>query len=248
MKACLPVVCAALLLIGCGSGSVADDDDDDDDVVAPDGSTPGQPDGSVGPDVDGSIDPGEPDAAPGDDLAAELLGLVGACDNAHISICGLNGAVFWKADLDVDCDGIETEVCNAQTDGSYQNQTSAQTSTGDWLDASTLPYVVIPLPSDRWDYATADIDLGTVVAVIYQGHVEFGVFGDQGPREIIGEASYRMAQLLGIDPDPNTGGTDDEVVFIAFTGGDARVEIMEDHGEAVAIGEAQAAELLADNP
>jgi hypothetical protein len=75
--------------------------------------------------------------------------------------------------------------------------------------------------------------------------VEYGVFGDEGPSSIIGEASYAMASSLGIDPDPSTGGVDTGVAYIAFTGSDAVVPVIEDHAMATALGEAKARALLA---
>ena len=148
---------------------------------------------------------------------------------------------------DIDCDGKQTAQCNPQTDDAYQNQTSATDSNDQPLDAASLPYVVIPLPSNRFDYEAADLALGTVVAVIYNGQLRYGVFGDEGPQNIIGEASYAMAESLGIDPDPSTGGSDGPVTYIAFTGKSAVVTTMEDHDEAVAVGTARAAELLQNN-
>ena len=53
-----------------------------------------------------------------------------------------------------------------------------------------------------------------------------------------------MAELLGIDPDPRIGGTDDEVAYIAFTGTGAKVSPIEDHDKAVEIGVAHARALL----
>jgi hypothetical protein len=44
------------------------------------------------------------------------------------------------------------------------------------------------------------------------------VFADEGPSNIIGEASYATAVALGIDPNPATGGTAGPVTFIVFTG------------------------------
>jgi hypothetical protein len=214
--------------------------------------------------TNGGGDPDAPgptiDSAVPTQLVEELVGLTTGCgtelgglyatdsgDSATVRVCGLVGAVYWTADMDIDCDGIETTVCNAQTDGAYQPNTSAQTSTGEYLDASTLPYVVIPLPSARFTYADHMIDLGTVVGVIYNGQIQFGVFGDQGPDDIIGEASYRMAQLLGIDPDPSNGGTDGPVTYIAFTGSTGMVTVMEDHDEAATIGAARAQQLVDAN-
>jgi hypothetical protein len=131
------------------------------------------------------------------------------------------------------------------TDPSFQAQTSATDSHGNYLDAATLPYVVVPLPSARFDYSAAGLQFGSVIAVIYQDKVEYGVFGDEGPTSIIGEASYRMAQLLGIDPDPSTGGVDSGVAYIAFTGPSAVTMVIEDHDEAVRIGTAKAQALIA---
>ncbi|MGK3968335.1 glycoside hydrolase family 75 protein [Sorangium sp. So ce118] len=191
---------------------------------------------------------------------AELLSAVSTCrqvsqghyatdedEEERIAICGLNGAVFWQADMDIDCDGKETVQCNSETDPSFQPQTSATDSQGEYLDAARLPYVVVPLPSDRFDYENAGLSLGSVIAVIYQGRVNYGVFGDEGPEGIIGEASYAMGKSLGIDPDPATGGVDSGVTYIAFTGDDAVAQRIEDHREAVEIGEQRAAQLLQEN-
>lgn len=159
-----------------------------------------------------------------------------------VSICALDGALWWRADLDVDCDGGRTAACRA--DPSYLPETSATDSNGDPLDAATLPFVVIPLPSQGFAPAEHGVRLGSVVAVVYRDRVEYGIFGDSGPRGIIGEASYAMAALLGIDPDPVTGGADEGATYIVFTGESGIVERKEDHAEAVAIGRARAAELL----
>jgi hypothetical protein len=190
--------------------------------------------------------------------AAELLATLANCNRVGgdyatdsggaqtIAICGLTGAVFWKADLDIDCDGKISTQCNTGTDPSFDDQTSATDSHGDPLDAATLPYVVVPLPSTRFDSTAHGLALGSVIAVIYQDKVEYGVFGDEGPSSIIGEASYRMAQLLGIDPDPATGGTDSGVAYIAFTGPSAVDPVIEDHDMAVLLGVAKARALLAN--
>ena len=190
--------------------------------------------------------------------AADLVDRIASCDQivggpyaagssqpANISVCGLPSAVFWTADLDVDCDGKVSTKCNSMTDPWFMGQTAASDSNGDPLDAAALPYVVIPGRSTRFDYRAAGLAMGSVVAVVHGDVVVYGVLGDVGPSAYIGEASYRMAELLGIDPDPRIGGTSDEVSYIAFTGDGARVEIMEDHDEATSLGVALAGELLA---
>jgi hypothetical protein len=199
----------------------------------------------------------------GPPTAAQLLALLAHCDElttgryktdddpglpANIPVCNLNGAIFWKADMDIDCDGKQTAQCSLQTDPDFQNQTAIVDSHGDPLDAANLPYVVVPTPSSaRFDYHTVGLHGGAVIAVIYQGQVEYGVFGDTGPNNIIGEASYAMAASLGIDPNPSTGGTGSGVTYIAFTGTGAIVAPVEDHAAAVTLGEALAKQLIADN-
>ena len=205
----------------------------------------------------GTSDPGDAGPPP---TADELLRAVATCDAvstagyqtddessapANVSICGLPGVVFWKADLDVDCDGKTGAVCNLQRDPWYQPQTSATDSKGQFLDASTLPYVVVPLPSARFDHAAAGLGMGSVVAVVYNGRVAYGPLGDQGPENIIGEASYAMAVQLGIDPDPATGGVASGVTYVAFTGATALVKPIEDHAAAERLGQKLAAELVA---
>jgi hypothetical protein len=166
---------------------------------------------------------------------------------ATVNICALTGAYFWKADMDIDCDGKRTSVCNENTDPWYYSDTSAQDSHGHPLDASHLPYVVIPLPSSRFKYQQHDIHLGQVVAVIYNGKLKFGVFGDEGPSDMIGEASYAMATALGIDHDPSNGGVDSGVTYIVFTGNDAVAHTIEDQNEAATIGARRAQKLLEQN-
>lgn len=212
------------------------------------------PDAPDGPDAGIAMDA----TLPARPTAAQLLARIASCDQviggpysldssgaATVSICGLPNAVFWKADLDVDCDGKMSDKCSMSTDPAYQDQTAATDSLGDPLDAATLPYVVVPGKSTRFDYRAAGLAMGSVFAVIYEDKVQYGVAGDVGPTAIIGEASYRMAELLGIDPNPSTGGTDDEVAYIGFTGTTAIVDPIEDHDRAVLLGEGLATALLA---
>lgn len=150
--------------------------------------------------------------------AVDLLAKVSSCSqissgkyrtdeetSATVPVCGKNGAVFWKADMDVDCDGQVTSQCNDGTDPWFQDDTAFHQSDGKALSAAALPYVVVPSSSSIWDYSSAGIKGGGVVAVIYDNKVEYAVVGDTGPDEIIGEASYSTAKSLGIDPDPETG-------------------------------------------
>jgi hypothetical protein len=170
-------------------------------------------------------------------------------DPPSVDICKLNGAYFWNADMDVDCDGQQTTECNATADPMFQNQTSFNQSDGQPLNAAMLPYVVVPLPSSAFDYMAAGIQPGAAVIVLYNGMMNIGVFGDEGPPSIIGEASYAMVQSLGVDPDPANGGITGMigVTYIVFTGAGAVVTPIEDHGQAVTLGTQLAAQLLANN-
>lgn len=190
--------------------------------------------------------------------AADLLAKVTSCSQlssgkyrtddetaASIPVCGKNGAVFWKADMDIDCDGQRTSKCNEDTDPWYQDDTAFHQSNGKPLKADSLPYVVVPSSSSLWNYSGAGIKGGGVVAVIYNNKVEYAVVGDTGPTKIIGEASYATAQALGIDPDPESGGTDSGVTYILFK--NSQVSPIENHGTAVSLGDQLAKQFIRDN-
>jgi len=192
--------------------------------------------------------------------AAQLLAKTTTCNQASVGkyatdegasstvpICRLNGAFFWKADMDIDCDGKITSTCNINTDPDFQNQTSAETSTGTPMDAALTPYFVIPLPSSRFDYTKNNIVLGQVDAVIFNGKVVYGVFADEGPNNIIGEASNAMAKALGIPADPSNGGVDSGVTYMVFTGSAGVVSPIEDHTKATSVGIARANAMLNSN-
>ncbi|MEU5281775.1 glycoside hydrolase family 75 protein [Streptomyces asoensis] len=190
--------------------------------------------------------------------AADLLAKVTSCSqissgkyrtddetSATVPVCGKNGAVFWKADMDIDCDGQRTSKCSESTDPWYQDDTAFHQSDGKPLRADTLPYVVVPSSSSIWNYGSAGIKGGGVVAVIYQNKVEYAVVGDTGPTKIIGEASYATAKALGIDPDPENGGTDSGVTYILFK--NSQVSPIESHSAAVSLGDRLAQTFLRNN-
>jgi hypothetical protein len=190
--------------------------------------------------------------------AAELLAELETCTQistgkyrmdasgaATVPVCGLKGAVFWKADMDIDCDGRVTAECNTGTDPWFLPDTAFHQSNGEPLDSAALPHIVVPGPSTLWKYADSGIRGGSVAAVVYNGKVRYGVVGDTGPAKIIGEASYAMAKALGIDPDPATGGVASGVSYIVFK--DSRVSPIEDHAAAVTLGDSLARQFLKDN-
>jgi hypothetical protein len=206
------------------------------------------------PAANAAVSPAAAAAAP---TAAQLLAKTNSCtvasaskyktdddvSSSTINICKSGTAYFWKADMDVDCDGVASSVCNSSTDPWYQGQTSFETSKGKSFTASTTHYYVIPLPSSRFSYSSAGIKPGTVAAVIYNNKIVYAVFADEGPNNIIGEASYATARDLGIDPDPENGGTDSGVTYIVLKGNVPSP--VEDNATITAKGQAAAAAWLA---
>ncbi|MEA2697269.1 MAG: hypothetical protein QOI66_1540, partial [Myxococcales bacterium] len=112
------------------------------------------------------------------------------------------------------------------------------------LTAAVTPYVVLPT-----DFTQPGLELGTVVAVIYNNQMTYAIFGDTGPNDIIGEASYACAERLGINPSAMNGGAlGATVTYVAFTKGTASVpQDVEDQDQTKSLGESLAKELLQKN-
>ncbi|HEV3359142.1 MAG TPA: glycoside hydrolase family 75 protein [Pseudonocardiaceae bacterium] len=188
-----------------------------------------------------------PQADNGNPTAAQLLAKVsgkcnqvskGAYSNKNggkAPICASGSAFYWTSGMAIDCDGQVTAHCNKNTDCCFQPDTSFHQSDGKPLSAAVLPYVVIPLPGKIWSYQKAGLKGGDVVVVIYKGQVEYAVFGDEGPNDSIGEASYATAKSLGIDDNPKTGGTAGPVTYIVFK--NSVVSPIESHANAVSSGQ-----------
>ncbi|MFK4105948.1 glycoside hydrolase family 75 protein [Streptomyces sp. NPDC019531] len=184
----------------------------------------------------------------GDVRAADLLARVRDCTPvssgryrrdedmpATIPVCGTRDAVFWKADMDIDCDGRPGRICNRRTDPLFSGTTAFQQSDGRFLSAERLPYIVVPTPSGIWNHRDNGVRGGALAAVVHEDRVQYAVVGDVGPQNIIGEASYATAKGLGIRADPRGGGTDSDVTYIVFK--DTQVTPIEDHEAAVTFGE-----------
>lgn len=159
---------------------------------------------------------------------------------ADIPVCGTEDAVFWTADLDIDCDGRPGTRCNSRTDPWFSDATAYPQSDGRPLSAETLPYIVVPTPSSRWDPRAHGVSGGSVAAVVHGDRVQYAVVGDVGPADVIGEASYATAAGLGLPTDPRTGGAPSGVTYIVFK--NSRATPIEDHTAAVETGERLARE------
>jgi hypothetical protein len=163
----------------------------------------------------------------------------------NVPICALKGAVYFNADMDIDCDGRATRGKCPGDDPSYQNDTAFHNSKGQPLAAAVTPYVVIP---EDFHYPGLDTDNGgNVVAVIYNHSLQYAVFGDTGPTDLIGEASYATAKDLGIDPDPASGGVDRGVSYIVFVGANSAPGDIESQAQTQQLGHQLALQLIANN-
>ncbi|MFJ6180718.1 glycoside hydrolase family 75 protein [Streptomyces sp. NPDC092295] len=190
--------------------------------------------------------------------ASALLARAGGCDQISngqyrtrestaptIPVCDAKGAVFWKADMDIDCDGQTTAHCNSAADPYYQDSTAYLQSDGRALNPEELPYIVVPLSSSIWNFRSSGIRGGSVAAVIHRDKVEYAVVGDTGPPGIIGEASYATARALGIAPDPSGGGVPSGVTYIVFK--DSELSRLDDQETIARRGDELAKQFLRDN-
>jgi len=127
-----------------------------------------------------------------------------------------NGSAYvWTADMDIDCDGIDYK-CKGNGDGQAQTDYGA-------LAAYEVPWIVIP--ESFVNKNIKDLPGNNVAAVICNGNMFYGVFGDSNgdSPEVIGEASWRMGTACFPDGDisgANGHGATD-VTYIAFSGKDA---------------------------
>jgi Fungal chitosanase of glycosyl hydrolase group 75 len=173
-----------------------------------------------------------------------------------ISLFQTDAAVFFEADMDIDCDGSNNGICGG-TDPSHQNQLSCDANVkcsmdnGGPIDAAGTPFYVIPVGSP-FNYSSRGIGIGQLAAVINRKtnpvSIVYAPFLDEdGVSQEIGEASAYMASLLGVPNNPNTGGQDTGLAYIIFRGAAARftsVADMANHQKAITTGQALAAALL----
>src|SRR5437763_6458050 len=214
---------------------------------------------AVMPSAVAAASPAQPAAPAAGPTASQLLAKTSSCHQISngkyktdedvsgrtVAICDASGAVFWKADMDIDCDGQRTTQCNENTDCCFQADTAFHQSNGQPLNAAKLPYIVVPSTSSIWKYTSSNLKGGGSCAVIFNGKVEYAVIGDTGPTQIIGEASYATAKDLGINPDPSNGGTDSGVTYICFKG--SKVSPIENHANATSTGQNLATQFVNNN-
>src|SRR2546429_7746780 len=141
-----------------------------------------------------------------------------------------SGVYAYPSSLAVDTDGSDHDP-----DPDHQGQTTFKTSDGKYLGAHHVPFYV--LGDDCWDrkspcphffFKERGMSGRQFALMFYNGKVIGAIFGDtqtansqttsdNDSREL-GEASVKAAQLLGIPSSGTTGGVDNGVTVVMFSG------------------------------
>jgi hypothetical protein len=140
------------------------------------------------------------------------------------------GVFAYSSSMAIDDDGSDPDP-----DPDHQNQTTFQDSNGKQLGAHHVPYYV--LGDDCWDrktpcphffYKEHNIKGRQFALVFYKSKVIGAIFGDtqtgndqttsQNDSRELGEASVKAASLLGIPSSGTTGGVDNGVTVVIFSG------------------------------
>jgi hypothetical protein len=124
---------------------------------------------------------------------------------------------------------IDTDGSDPDPDPDHQDHTTWQDDNGAQLGAHHVPYYVLGdvcpdgLSPCNWFYYTEhNITRLQFGLIFYNGQCIGAVFGDtvgapDDPRKL-GEASVKSAQMLGIPSSGSTGGVDDRVTYVIFSG------------------------------
>ncbi|MBI3553759.1 MAG: hypothetical protein HY077_14780 [Elusimicrobia bacterium] len=158
-----------------------------------------------------------PDAGDGDQTGRKVFDGSWAPTSAPVVRPALAGGpdpiVLTNRKMSIDTDGLIADPVLARQikrrDRWHQDSTSYLYANGRSLDATKVPYIVLPL-----SYHGAE--LGDLALVEYRGRKVWAVCGDRGPR--FGEASAAAAQALGINPDGRSGGVGSGVTYTVFPG------------------------------
>jgi hypothetical protein len=96
-----------------------------------------------------------------------------------------------------------------------------------YVDASKIPYVVLPREVARQGGARLG-DLAFVVN-LRNGKNSAAIFADIGPSDTIGEGSIALAERLGVRSNPRRGGVTGGILYIYFPGsGNGRPRTLEE--------------------
>jgi hypothetical protein len=105
------------------------------------------------------------------------------------------GELYFDSRLELDTDGWPGG--SGRGDKHYDTATSYRLADKTPIDANTVPYFVLPQPTD-WVKGYG-IWLGDVAAVLFGGKLAFAVFADFGGTDTIGEGSIELLRQLGME-------------------------------------------------
>lgn len=128
-----------------------------------------------------------------------------------------DGSLFFVGDMDVDVDGSP----DWEKDSSGAADTTLHHN-GKPINSDVVPGIVVPPEIIK---AVRGVVMGCKAFVIYKGRSCDAVVFDVGPHNKLGEGSAALARRLGINPDPNKGGVDEQcVTYRIWPGMPAKVD------------------------
>jgi hypothetical protein len=155
-----------------------------------------------------------------------LISTLEGCDIMLYTSGNKDELVKFIAKAAIDRDGSQDTHANEKGtpyyDPDFQPDTTLHIA-GKPLDAYTVPFIVVPPIVCR---KTANIVLGSLAWVQNSKTFDWchAVVGDVGPALKIGELSPECARLIGLDPSPRHGGTDERIInYVIHVGIPARI-------------------------
>ncbi|HEY4456483.1 MAG TPA: glycoside hydrolase family 75 protein [Pseudonocardiaceae bacterium] len=141
-----------------------------------------------------------------------------------------SGVYAYSSSMAIDDDGSDPD-----SDPDHQNQTTFQDSAGKQLAAHHVPFYVLgdncwdkKTPCPHFFYKEHNIKGRQFALVFYKSKVIGAIFGDtqgtdntptsQNDSRELGEASVKAASLLGIPDSGTTGGVNNGVTVVIFSG------------------------------
>lgn len=89
----------------------------------------------------------------------------------------------------------------------FQNPAYGVSDPRRYVDSERVPFIVLP------SNFPVKVELGAKCYVTYNGKRTGAIYADIGPRFQLGEGSIALAKVLGINPDPKRGGTEDKMLY-----------------------------------
>ena len=142
--------------------------------------------------------------------------LIGTIENRAITV-NADDAVSRVAKAAIDCDGSD----NRHNDPYWQSDTTL-IHNGKPIDAESVPYIVVP-PLIRNGVPGVVMGCQARITHTHTRKSCLAVVADVGPRAKIGELSCEAARRIGLDGNPNHGGTDDPIVLYEIFPGQAAI-------------------------